>query len=265
MLTSSDNDLSRLFLWPLRTLFVGRIERLSSLSPGAHYVLIGLDGDIDLIVGGRTICARSFLVPAGLRCSGDTRGGRISCCFLDPLGRDFLFHQPLMKQCEEGVYFNSRLQGDQVSALENVYSQGMDAAQAYSLLSGLLFPSASEDVNDFEVDERIVKIIDVIRTDPSENISNDELGEVVALSGARLQRLFKKTTGIPIRRYRLWHRLFVTSSMMAMGSTLTDAALASGFSDSSHLNHVFKDMLGMKPSSVLRQTRQMKISMGVDN
>jgi len=265
MVISSDTELSSLFLWPLRTLFVGRIGRLSSLSPGAHYVLIGLDGDIDLMVGERKICARSFLVPAGLRCSGDTHGGRISCCFLDPLGRDFLFHQPLMKQCEEGVYFNSHLQSEQVSALENVCSQGMDATQAYSLLSGLLFPSSSEDVNEFKVDERIVKIIDVIRTDPSENISNDDLGAAVGLSGARLQRLFKKTTGIPIRRYRLWHRLFVTSSMMAMGSTLTDAGLAAGFSDSSHLNHVFKDMLGMKPSSVLRQTRQMKIFMGSDS
>tara|TARA_R110002073_G_scaffold25832_2_gene85160 strand:- start:18992 stop:19789 length:798 start_codon:yes stop_codon:yes gene_type:complete len=265
MAISADNELSSLFLWPLRTLFVGRIGRLSSLSPGAHAVLVGLDGDMDLIVGDYQFCARSFLVPAGLRFTGDAHGGRIACCFLDPLGRDFLFHQPLMKHCEEGVYFHSRRQAEQVAALESVYSQGGDATQAYQLLLDLLFPSISEKFNDFKVDERIVKIIEVIRTDPSENISNDELGAVVGLSGARLQRLFKEATGIPIRRYRLWHRLFVTSSMMAMGSTLTDAALAAGFSDSSHLNHVFKDMLGMKPSSVLRQTRQMKIFMGSDS
>ena len=102
----------------------------------------------------------------------------------------------------------------------------------------------------------------MIRADPADNISNDELAARVGLSGARLQRLFKESTGIPIRRYRLWHRLFVTSSMMAMGSTLTDAALAAGFSDSSHLTHVFRSMLGMKPSMVLRRSRDMRILVG---
>ena len=58
---------------------------------------------------------------------------------------------------------------------------------------------------------RAFDLLELIRADPADNLSNEALAEQVGLSGDRLQRLFKQTTGIPIRRYRLWHRLFVTS------------------------------------------------------
>lgn len=56
------------------------------------------------------------------------------------------------------------------------------------------------------------RVVDMIRADPADNISNDEL--------------------------------------------------AAGFSDSSHLTHVFRSMLGMKPSMVLRRSRDMRILVG---
>ena len=129
-------------------------------------------------------------------------------------------------------------------------------------MQGVLFPAESDVVLGFEFDERVRVVIERIRQDPTDNLSNDALAETVGLSGDRLQRLFKDATGIPIRRYRLWHRLFVTSTMMAMGSSLTEAALAAGFSDSSHLTNVFRNMLGMSPSTVLRRSRQIRILVG---
>lgn len=263
---TNQNDLtqSTLYLWPLRTLYVGHIHRLSQLSQGAHAVLYGLDKDIQIRVGEHVFSSRSFLVPAGVRYTGESFGQRIGCCFLDPLGRDFLFHKPLMKNAEAGIFFNSSREHSQLVVLDELHQHGVDAAAAYRLLIDELFPGAETHVEGFKEDRRIVRVVELIRSDPTENISNDDLGAQVGLSGARLQRLFKQATGIPIRRYRLWHRLFVTSSMMAMGSTLTDAGLAAGFSDSSHLNHVFKDMLGTKPSTILRRSRSIRILVGSD-
>lgn len=264
MTNQRDSIKSTLYLWPLRTLYVGHIHRLTQLSQGAHAVIYGLDSDIQVCVGEQVFSSRSFLIPAGVRYTGDSFGQRIGCCFLDPLGRDFLFHKPLMKNAEAGIYFNSSREGSQLVALNDVHQRGVDAATAYQLLLHELFPGVETQVDGFKEDRRIVRVVELIRSDPTENISNDDLGAQVGLSGARLQRLFKQATGIPIRRYRLWHRLFVTASMMAMGSTLTDAGLAAGFSDSSHLNHVFKDMLGTKPSTVLRRSRSIRILVGSD-
>ncbi|MDX1804086.1 MAG: AraC family transcriptional regulator [Alcanivorax sp.] len=255
---------STLYLWPQRTLYLGYIGRLSSLSQGAHTMLFGLDGDIPVTVGEATFEVRSYMIPAGVTFSADSLGGRIGCCFLDPLGRDFLFHRPLMASQQAGIYMASAREAEQLAALQAVFERAEGAGPAYRQLTGVLFPGEQDEVVGFRPDQRIARVISLIRSDPANNLSNEALAEQVALSVDRLQRLFKEVTGIPIRRYRLWHRLFVTSTLMAMGSTLTDAALTAGFSDSSHLNHVFKSMLGMTPSMVLRRSRQVRILVGED-
>ncbi|EKF75809.1 transcriptional regulator [Alcanivorax hongdengensis A-11-3] len=261
-MTSSVKTAGTLYLWQQRTLYLGYISRLSSLSQGANTLLFGLDDVIPLKVGGLQLEARSYLVPAGARYSADSLGKRIACCFLDPLGKDMLFHSPAMAEHESGISFGSMHEASQLHTLQTLYRDQADAGQAYRALEGQLFPEECTRVEGFEPDARIAEVVALIRSDPSENLSNEALAQRVGLSGDRLQRLFKQTTGIPIRRYRLWHRLFVTSSMMAMGATLTDAALAAGFSDSSHLAHVFKSMLGMSPSTVLRRSRHVRILVG---
>jgi len=253
---------STLYLWRLRTLYVGYLERRITFSAGAHTFLLGLEDDVLLEVNGETFRARTLLLPAGISFSADSQGKQIGCCFLDPLGRDYLFHQRLMQRHESGFYSVSALQDKQLSVLTQAYRDSLEADQVYALLADLLFPAADTTVAGFMPDARIARIIELIRSDPAQNYSNEDLARHVGLSGARLQRVFKEATGIPIRRYRLWHRLFVTSTMMSMGSSLTDAALTAGFSDSSHLSHVFQSMLGMPPSAMLSHSRQNRVLVG---
>ncbi|MED5388987.1 MAG: AraC family transcriptional regulator [Pseudomonadota bacterium] len=256
---------STLYLWRQRTLYLGRIGRVDPLSQGAHTLLFGLDGEIPLTVEGCRYAARSYLIPAGVTFSAHSGGRRIACCFLDPLGKDLRFHMPAMTAQACGIYRGGSREAEQLSVLRRLHDAQAEAADAYTQLQGVVFAEDAQVVVGFEPDARIARVVELIRQDPADNLSNEALAAQVGLSGDRLQRLFKQATGIPIRRYRLWHRLFVTSSMMALGSNLTDAALAAGFSDSSHLNHVFKSMLGMSPSTVLRRSRQVRILMGGDH
>ncbi|MCG8313919.1 MAG: AraC family transcriptional regulator [Pseudomonadales bacterium] len=113
-----------------------------------------------------------------------------------------------------------------------------------------------------EVNPKINIVIDIVKSNPSSNISNAELAAAVDLSERQLQRQFKIATGIPIRRFRLWHRLFITATLMQFGWSLTDAALEAGFSDAPHFNHTFRSMLGMKPSFVLKRQNKIKIFAG---
>lgn len=253
---------STLYLWRLRTLYVGYLGSRITFSAGAHTLLFGLEDDVLIDVSGELFRARTLLLPAGVSFSADPQGKRVACCFLDPLGRDYLFHQRLMQWRKPGFYSDSALQERQLSVLKQAYSDSLDADAMYGQLADLLFPASSTEVEGFRPDARIARIIELIRSDPAQNYSNDDLASQVGLSGARLQRVFKEATGIPIRRYRLWHRLFVTSTMMSMGSSLTDAALTAGFSDSSHLSHVFQNMLGMSPSAMLGHSRQNRVLVG---
>ena len=170
---------STLYLWRQRTLYLGRIERLSSHSQGAHTLLFGLDDVIPLTVEGQTFSARSYLIPAGALFSAESLGKRIACCFLDPLGKDLLFHAPTMTAEGCGVYRDSGREADQLEMLRTLHDGATEAAEAYARLRGLVFPGDSEPVAGFEPDARIARVVELIRADPADNLSNEALAEQV--------------------------------------------------------------------------------------
>jgi AraC-like DNA-binding protein len=72
----------------------------------------------------------------------------------------------------------------------------------------------------------------------------------VGLSHGRARHLFVENTGMPFRTYVLWLRLMRAVELFALGSSLTAAAHAAGFSDSSHLSRTFRRMFGITADSL---------------
>jgi AraC-like DNA-binding protein len=135
----------------------------------------------------------------------------------------------------------------------------LDSAAAYDLLNDLLERRFSQFYPNHAIDGRVAKVVEKIKQTVDDNLSADDLANLVNLSVPRLVQVFKKQTGVPIRRYRLWHRLFVTAVRMGEGDSLTEAALVAGFTDSAHFSHTFKAMLGMTPSTILLQPNTINI------
>jgi AraC-like DNA-binding protein len=88
------------------------------------------------------------------------------------------------------------------------------------------------------------------------------LAAQVGLSEPRLLQLFKETLGVPIRRYRQWHRLFVTAVGVTHGLSLTAAALEAGFTDSAHFSHTFRSILGTTPSAMFSPRGNIRLHAG---
>lgn len=72
----------------------------------------------------------------------------------------------------------------------------------------------------------------------------------VGLSNGRARHLFVEHTGLPFRTYLLWLRLMRAVELFSAGSSLTEAAHAAGFSDSSHLSRTFRRMFGIAADSL---------------
>ncbi|HET8706269.1 MAG TPA: AraC family transcriptional regulator [Pseudomonadales bacterium] len=140
----------------------------------------------------------------------------------------------------------------------NIWAGHFTTLSAAELLASA-FPDPESIAFRHKVDEKVMRVLDLITHEPSKNISNENLAEAVGLSEVQLRRVFKNAVGVPIRRYRLWHRLFVAMRLLAGGQTLTSAALDSGFSDSSHFNHVFRDAFGVNPSTVLKKNGVLRV------
>jgi len=80
----------------------------------------------------------------------------------------------------------------------------------------------------------------------------------------RLIQLFKRTTGVPIRRFRVWQRIYTTILRVAEGDSLTAAAIAAGFADYAHFSRNFKEMSGVNPSDVLSARGSVELVLAQD-
>lgn len=108
-------------------------------------------------------------------------------------------------------------------------------------------------------DGRIARIIDRLCSDEAVKINAAELARNVDLSPDRLIRLFKKETGITLRRYLIWRKILKVVRQYAQYNNLTDAALTSGFYDSSHLSNIFRRSFGFKPSFFFGPNRKTNV------
>lgn len=89
----------------------------------------------------------------------------------------------------------------------------------------------------------------------TQNISLDELATLVSLKPFRLLRAFRTQMGLPPHAYLNHVRVQQAKRLLALGDSIADAALATGFTDQSHLHRHFKKMVGVTPGQYVRGCR----------
>lgn len=86
----------------------------------------------------------------------------------------------------------------------------------------------------------------------SDNISLERLSNLVNLKPLRLLRVFRRTLGLPPHAYLVQVRVTQAKRLLAMGISIADAAVETGFSDQSHLHRHFKRIVGVTPGQYVR-------------
>jgi AraC-like DNA-binding protein len=104
-------------------------------------------------------------------------------------------------------------------------------------------------------DPRLRRIRDYLLTFSDRNVTLDELGRESSLSVSELCRRFTAAYGMGPHRYQLVFRLMNAKHLLLSGTAPSDAALATGFADQSHLGRHFKAMFGLTPGAVAQSAR----------
>lgn len=86
-----------------------------------------------------------------------------------------------------------------------------------------------------------------IDDDPSAPVTLADLARESEMSRFQLLRAFTRATGMTPHAYLIQRRIDLARQLIAAGSALTDAALASGFADQSHMTRVFTRKYGLSP------------------
>ena len=91
-----------------------------------------------------------------------------------------------------------------------------------------------------------------LKANYSENISLEQLSNLVNLKPLRLLRVFRKTLGLPPHAYLIQLRVTQAKKLLAMGISIANAAAETGFSDQSHLHRHFKRVVGVTPGQYVK-------------
>jgi AraC-like DNA-binding protein len=246
-LITSPADGAKLFSWGARAVYAGPVLGLTPHRNAVAVVAIGVDEPFllarDPVGGGREFdeCRTALIKPNTLHHLTGTQG-RMGFVYLDACSREAtrLAEQARISTPRSALHLSSE------SELLDVF-RGLDGTESSwrrskAALSPLLGP------RDRERDPRIGAALALMHAQPAARPSLDHLASTVGLSNSHFMRLFTASTGVPLRRYRIWVAVGAAMRAIARGDTLTEAAFDAGFSSSAHFSSTFRQMFGLEPS-----------------
>lgn len=239
-----------------RGVYVGRLEKHFKRTNVPSTLLVSLEDDLELFdpTHQDRVVAKSFLIPAGMSLEVETHGANVAMFFLGG-SQDLLRLTGLMRSMfpmgEQHCFAGIQGESEVVEFANILRNQRPSLASAEQLVNEWMdHPSRRKP----DPDPRIVRAIQLIRQNHEQNVSVEWIARQVGLSVPRLSQLFKEVVGTPIRRFRLWHRVFVTAARLKEGAALTDAALAAGFADYAQFSRTYRQLAGGNPSQARDNT-----------
>ncbi|PZP26455.1 AraC family transcriptional regulator [Pseudomonas kuykendallii] len=152
------------------------------------------------------------------------------------------FSLPVLRDAETAKCFRALIRA--VAVPEHLFCT-MEARELLLLLLVRLLESSSAEVSGYPAAIKLAR--DRIDEDPSAPLTLQELAAMCGLSQYQLVRGFSTHVGLTPHAYLVQRRLHHARKMIASGASLANAALASGFSDQSHMNRQFVKAYGASP------------------
>lgn len=244
-----------LFLWPSRTLFFGPLGYLQCHAMGAVAINVGLYQPFQLrAAGGQFREYRCAIIPAGVEHELNANGNLVASLLIEKHSPDFARINPDVPLLANDI---TALQvRDWVSTFQQIYEEKLPKATIQQLINHCL--DTDEDAVTL-LDSRVENVMQAIKDDAYNAMSQEELAALVGLSTSRFRHLFKAFSGVPYRRYRMWKRLLSAVETLHRVDNMTYSALEAGFTDSAHFNRCFRKTLGLNPSLVFKHLDRFEV------
>ena len=244
-----------LYIFGTRAVFLGHLDQVKQHRYASSTIVLGVNDSLKIRADkdSQWHSLRSAVVPLDHPHELDLAGNVLGVYFWEP-ELDFAFRQKYPELTD--ACFNGQLKREKnwLELSQYLFEQAPDAEEAKALIDKELELSDITEAMYKSPDPRVQKIIQISVDEALHNESVEALAERVNLSSSRLGHLFKEQTGITLTRFRSFNRMRAVAFNFADGCSLTDGAIAAGYSDSSHFNRTFKDLFGIPPSSVFNRS-----------
>jgi AraC-like DNA-binding protein len=168
----------------------------------------------------------------------------------------FAVHLNPLGATEPTVIAVSHLLREVIMALAQDRSLGPgDRADLYRVALRRLVPTpALQHHLPAPADPRLRDVAAILADDPADERTLAELGRAAGASERTLSRLFRRDTGMTFPQWRAQLRLQHATLLLAGGGSVTGAATASGYSNTSAFIAAFRDAFGVTPAAYRQQT-----------
>ncbi|MEY4546434.1 MAG: hypothetical protein RL685_2629 [Pseudomonadota bacterium] len=247
----------RILFWEGASLWVlgtrpgeGRYPKTEFHSHHAVQVTLALRGGFTLETRDQQVAGGAAAVAPDTEHAFEAEG-IIAHLFADPEGRlGRALQRVLFSSASLVALQSSQLAGLPAQLLADFEAPNRADDALLALGRRLLAQLAGEGERDERPEARVRKMVAWAAAHLDQPMSLVEAAAHVGLSSGRARHLFVESTGLPFRTYLLWLRLTKALELFSAGASLTDAAHAAGFSDSSHLSRTFRRMFGIAPDSL---------------
>jgi AraC-like DNA-binding protein len=248
-----------------KTAFVGSLDFVGWHGHGTSAFIAGMHGCFRLRAwGGRWLSCRAAVVPAGLIHALDAGGDPLAVFYAEPnvASLSDLSRLGTMWDVSGQILIG---QVAELGPFRDLYENQSSLGFAADMLDELdAFVRAGKGPP--ALDPRVRRVIEWLGTNPADLTPLARLLEPEGISVSRFLHLFSRQIGVPFRRYRIWNRLRAASRLALNGHSLTEAAVAAGFSDSAHFSRLHREMFGLTPSCILPKIARasMAVRLGAD-
>lgn len=219
----------------------------------AGRLIIALSQPISIFLPGNKqwLQTNTLLLPPNSSVALCTHHAPIASCHLDALGEDYWLLNTAMQHNGDGIYSDHANGAYLINLISTFIASNYNLNSVLPAFDRFLALEKLRLGQNHFIDARIAETVTSIRAISSENPPNEFFSDQVHLSRNALERLFKKQTGVSIRKYRLWNRQFEAAKNRARGDSLTSAAINAGFADAAHYSKTYRSVIGYSPSNLI--------------
>lgn len=214
----------------------------------AAHVLISMGEDLDAIFPDRQVRCRGILIPSGVSHRIQTHGEQVLVFLWD--STTYVSAQITQIQTVPGFVC------DGIVSRYRAYEAQGDYAD---FLTFTLQQLCLRDTGSCVKDARIREAMDFIDTHISEQLTCRGIAQAVYLSPSRLSHLFREQLGMTIPAYIIYRRLMFVYAEVIRGRSITQSAIAAGFSSSGHFADVSRRVFGLSATQITRDLDFTKI------
>lgn len=247
-----------LAVWRFLGFFVGRMPESTTYHLPCVYTFgVGLEGPIKTSFDqGKTWHeARTVLFRPGCQHQCRFDDDQVGYLLIEP---SLVAGQQLataMRQGGEGYWYDHPDEQACVDVFKRHYAVPRDLNAIQASLAPLI-PNVPVPFTD----QRVLEIIEHLRTHPADKLDVGALTASQHLSDAHVMRLFKRETHLTLRQVQSWVRMRCAVEWIAQGYKLTAAASLAGYADEAHFSNSFKRIFGLSPSALFAPEKQTEIT-----